>query len=279
MREFKTLVPFILLCLLALGCGRSCCAPAVKQGGWQPGWIDSPPRLDVDLDIQPMKWAPTDSVDLEWTFSGDDGFGYEARNRIRIIKQAVKKGPAETETQATIMFKPLEAGQAEVTMTTHLVSGQGSPQVRNWVMDSTGKLQDTDPATQTMFQLIFPTLAEPLAAGESISPDLTFPDAGKNARTIYETELGIVGFSKVEGRQCAVVALDHEARILTRSKKTGKMEESGSITRLQLLGYFDIKAGRYVAVAISENSVMVHGAGETRTDRSATYVLRGLAGS
>jgi len=260
----------------AIGCG-ACGTPAVVADGWQPAWIDAPPRLDVDLGVEPMRWAPVKSVGLRWNFEGKKGFGYAVRNKLRTIRKNAKKQPQETETEGAIMFRPLGDGRAEVRLMTHLVAGAGSPTVRTYVVDEYGRLEDPDPQTQSMFQLIFPMLDADLASGDVHEDAVLIPDASGLAETRGSSTLGIVGYSKVAGLKCAVVALDHEARIWSRKTRADPLEETGSTLHLRLLGYYDVKAGRYVAIAIGETSVMVHGSGETRTERTATYVMKGLA--
>jgi hypothetical protein len=279
MRDARAPATCLVIVVLALGCSGSCCAPAVTADGWQPAWIDSPPRPDVDLEVKPMRWAPVDDVSLVWRFEGKTTFGYDVRNRLRTVDQASKKGPEENETTGTIMFRPLEDGRAEVRITTHLVSGGAAPAARTYIMDPAGRLEDPDPRTQSMLGLIFPVLEKGLATGESAESLSVIPDAGGNAETRTRTVVGIVGFARVEGHKCAIVAADHEARIWSRKVKSDPLEDSGNVSRLQLLGYFDIKEGRYVAVAVSELSITVRKAGEIRTEREASYILKGIAGS
>ncbi len=262
--------------VLAIGCG-SCGTPAVVADGWQPEWIDAPPRLDVDLGIEPMRWAPVKTVGLRWDFSQGKGFGYAVRSKLRTTSTQSKKPPEEMETEGAVMFRPLGDGRAEVKLTTHLIAGAGSPTVRTHVVDEYGRLEDPDPQTQSMFQLIFPMLDVELSTGQMHEDAILIPDAGGIAETRGAMTMGIVGFAKVAGARCAIVALDHEARIWASSASGEPLEQTGSELDLHLIGYYDVKAGRYVAVAIREASVMVHGSGETRTERTATYVLKGLA--
>jgi hypothetical protein len=68
--------------------------------------------------------------------------------------------------------------------------------------------------------------------------------------------------------------MEHEAHIW--SEVDGRMTDTGSVSNLEFIGYFDVEGGMYVAVAIREHSLTKAGPGERTTDRQATYMLRGL---
>jgi hypothetical protein len=260
--------------LLATGCGS--CPSRAPDGAWKPDWLDSsPPRLDVDLEIVPSRRGPT-KVMLAWRIEPDGGFGYDVRNRVRIERAQSRKGPREYESLGSIDLAPLPDGRAEVGLTTHAISGGGTPTTRIYVMEPSGELEAPDPATRSMLMLVFPVLGEEIAPGEVREISSVLPAAGARSEVHGTSRIGIVGFARVAGLRCATVALDHEARVLARVAGSDSLEETGSSTRLRLLGYFDIKVGRYIAVAVSEVSVTVQGSSRTTTTRNATYLLKGL---
>jgi len=253
-----------LSCIAVLVCCGSCGPPAVVTGGWQPDWMDAPPTLDVYLDIEPMKRAPVDAVVLQWDLSGDKGFRYAMSSTLST------EGEPPMVVSGTVQFLPLGDGRAEVKQTMQPVSGPGAAAVKTFVVDETGHIEEPEQYLSRALQLVFPTLDAPLATGEMQEKTTVVPDAGGTAETRGLTMVGIVGFSKVAGRKCAVVALDHEDRVWAGEP----MAQTGSERDLQLLAYFDVEARRYVAVAIRDTTVLA--GGTSRTEQLSTYVLKGL---
>jgi hypothetical protein len=249
-------IPVLILC-------GSCGPPAVVSGGWQPDWMNAPPPLAVYLEIEPMKRAPVDSVLLQWDLSGEKGFRYAMSSTLST------EGETPMEVEGTVQLLPLGDGRAEVKQTIRPLTGPGAAAVKTFVVDEHGRIEEPDQHLQNVLQLIFPMRDAPLASGEMQEQTSLVPGAG-TAETRGLTVLGIVGFSKVAGRTCAVVALDHEARVWAGEP----LEQTGSERDLQLLGYFDVEAHRYVAVAIRDTTV--HADGRSRTEQLSTYVLKGL---
>lgn len=256
-------MPRLACILLAVACG-SCGPPAVVTGGWQPDWMDDPPAFDVYLDVAPMKRAPIDAVLLQWDLSGEKGFRYAMSRTLS------RAGDTPMVVEGTVQLLPLGDGRAEMRQTMQPVSGPGAAAVKTFVVDEQGRIEEPEQHLYNALQLVFPTLDVPLAPGEMQEKTNVVPNADGTAETRSMTTLGIVGFSKVAGRKCAVVALDHEERVWAGEP----LEQTGSERDLQLLGYFDVEERRYVAVAIRDTTV--HGDGESRTEQLSTYVLKGL---
>ena len=241
----------------------SCGPPAVVAGGWQPDWMDDPPPLGVHLEIETMKRAPVESVLLQWDLGGDRGFRYAMTSTLRA------EGEPDVEVEGTVQFMPLGDGRAEVKQTIRPVAGPGAAAVKTFVVDEQGRTEEQDEHLPGALELVFPLREAPLVAGEMQEETRVIPGAG-TAETRGLTMLGVVGFKEVVGRKCAVVALDHEARVWAGDP----LVQTGSERDLELLGYFDVEARRYVAVAIRETTV--HGGGKSRTEQLSTYVMKGL---
>jgi hypothetical protein len=224
--------------------------------------MDDPPPFGVHLEIESMKRAPVESVLLQWDLGGDKGFRYA-------MTSTLVAGGETMEVEGTVQFLPLGDGRAEVKQTMRPVSGPGAAAVKTFIVDEMGKIEEQDEHLPHPLELIFPVREAPLVTGEMHEETSLVPGAG-TAETRGLTMLGIVGFKEVAGRKCAVVALDHEARVWAGDP----LVQTGSERDLELLGYFDVEARKYVAVAIRETSV--HGDGKSRTEQLTTYVLKGM---
>jgi hypothetical protein len=211
-----------------------------------------------------MKRAPVDAVVLQWNLDGEKGFRYAMSSTLST------EGETPVAVSGTVQLLPLGEGRAEVRQTMQPVSGPGAAAIKTFVVDELGRIEEPEQHMQNALRLVFPMLDAPLASGEMHEETTVVQDAGGTAETRGLTLLGIVGFSKVSGRKCAVVALDHEARVWAGEP----LAQTGSERDLQLLGYFDVEARRYVAVAIRDTTV--HGDGKSRTEQLSTYVLKGL---
>lgn len=266
-KRFATIIVFIVLAS-ALG---SCKQPRpTDRSGWEPSFAEDPPGFDVDLDVQPLEDDPAQTVSLKWKL-GKETFTYRMNNRVTINTEGTTAGDVDTSTAGSIEIDPLSGGGAHLTMTSRLGSGQGVPFTRTYRVDKLGRIRKEDARAQAILDLIFPLDPEPLTPGEKQVREVTIPDDAGQAQTRARSTFGITGFARVLGRTCAVVALEHEARIFAREE--GRMTDTGSVKRVDLLGYFDLEAGRYVAVSIREHSVTYRSAGKSITDRWATYVL------
>ncbi len=263
----------VLAPFLALSAGLSLCdrPPRGDIDGWKPAWIDDPPEPGRNLGVQPLDDAPVDDVSLRWKLDSE-GFAYSMSNRVSVKVQGGGAGSVDTETRGEIEITPLDSKRARFVMSSSMGSGLGVPFTRSYVLDDTGRLDPADPRSQSIIDLIFPLVPEKVKPGEKRVVEIVIPDTDGNARTRGTTTLGVIGFARVSGRICAIVALEHEASIFLTG--SGREVDTGSRSRVELLGYFDLDAGRYLSVAIRERSLTRRaGQPDRTTDRHASYVL------
>jgi hypothetical protein len=259
-----------IVVLAAAASVSQCKPPERRTEGWHPPFLDDPPPLGDGVEVEAVAGTPVDPVHLEWRFEGE-GFGYEMTNRVRIDVQGGGPGSVDVETRGRVAFEPTAGGRARVVMTSGLSSGMGAPHSREYTMEPDGELLEGHPPSQALLDHIFPTSDEPLAVGEKHAFETVVGGEEADARVRATTALGIVGFAKVNGTPCAVVAMEHDAR--TFEKADGGWNDTGSHTHIELVGYFDHERRRYVAVGLREHSVTINDRGRRTTDRSASYVL------